>query len=171
MLHFQLKKSCLKYFSCLLKLEVLILIADCEKLLMFRQTEALSLATADRKTPLHLLSKISNPRHGGCPGPGPVVLSYLFPPISTPSSNKWTRQRTNNVDNVEPRPYKTIMSHSGLKFKFMAETHFLSGCINISLAVVLADLFIFMNFITVTLHTQWLNWGRTPGLHTKNPKS
>ena len=31
----------------LLKLEVLILIADCEKLLMFRQTEALSLATAD----------------------------------------------------------------------------------------------------------------------------
>ena len=169
-----MKKSCLKIFSCLLKLEVLILIADCGRLLMFRQTEDLSLSiTADRKTPLHLLSKISNPRHGGCPGPGPgpVVLSYLFPPISTPSSNKWTRQRTNNVDNVEPRPYKTIMSHSGLKFKFMAETHFLSGCINISLAVVLADLFIFMNFITVTLHTQWLNWGRTPGLHTKNPKS
>ena len=38
-----MKKSCLKIFSCLLKLEVLILIADCGRLLMFRQTEDLSL--------------------------------------------------------------------------------------------------------------------------------
>ena len=76
-----MKKSCLKYFSCLLKLKVLILIADCGRLLMFRQTEALlSLSiTADRKTPLHLLSKISNPRPGGCPGPGPVVLLLSVP--------------------------------------------------------------------------------------------